>query len=362
MSQIRRKFVEDNAINGAKSRLDSNEAYRSRNAADSADVDLFKLDSSDVFTILRELSMDSNKIINVADGTAGTDAVNLAQVQAIAQGLRDPKDAARLGTTAALPANSLLAGVLTADANGALPSIDGVAPSVGDRILVKDESVGADVKHGLYEVTALGDGSNPWVLTRTSDADEDSEVTQGMNVPIVEGSINAAQSFYVTTADPITVDVTPIAFAQFGVTLTAGDGIDITGSVVSVRDGAGLGFVTGDLVVQTDDDSAADPDKTTKIVSDEVVSRRSYDDSFVLGPADITNQYIDLDKIASRDSIHLQPLGGPVQRSIGDYTILYTGGTGGKTRISFAGDIATGGNAALVATDELRVKYLSLDY
>lgn len=71
----------------------------------------------------------------------------------------------------------------------------------------------------------------------------------------------------------------------------------------------------------------------------------------------VTNQYFDLAAVAETHSIHLQVVGGPVQRLTSDYTISYTGGAGGVTRISFAGDLATGGNAALVASDVVLVRY-----
>jgi hypothetical protein len=61
---------------------------------------------------------------------------------------------ASYATTTALPANSNSSGVLTASVNGALPSIDTVAPAVGDTVLVKNE--GNQANNGIYTVTALG--------------------------------------------------------------------------------------------------------------------------------------------------------------------------------------------------------------
>ena len=40
-----------------------------------------------------------------------------------------------------------------------------------------------------------------------------------------------------------------------------------------------------------------------------------------------------------------------------DYSVSYTGGSGGNTRITFLGDLATGGSAALVAGDSIQVNY-----
>jgi len=90
----------------------------------------------------------------------------------------DRKDSVRGATTAALPAstyNNGTAGVgatLTADVNGAFPVIDGLTYALNEEILVKDQVAG--LQNGPYVLTQLGDGSNPWILTRREDADEDS--------------------------------------------------------------------------------------------------------------------------------------------------------------------------------------------
>jgi hypothetical protein len=81
--------------------------------------------------------------------------------------------------------------------------------------------------------------------------------------------------------------------------------------------------------------------------------------TFVLVAGDITNQYIDLSHVAATNSIHLIVKDGAptLEGASYDYTVSYTGGAGGNTRISFANDLATGGAAALVATDVLQVVY-----
>ena len=61
---------------------------------------------------------------------------------------------ADVGTTAALQACTYANGAagvgatLTANANGVLPNIDGVAPALGTRVLVKDQA--NPVTHGVY--------------------------------------------------------------------------------------------------------------------------------------------------------------------------------------------------------------------
>lgn len=122
-------------------------------------------------------------------------------------------------------------------------TIDGVLLSLNDRVCLADyngtpsPTTTTSVENGIYEVTALGDAATTsFELTRTVDADQDSEVNSGMTVFCYEGTVFGDTQWTVVTNDPITVDTTPIQF-----TITAGpglfvggDGIDITGSTISV--------------------------------------------------------------------------------------------------------------------------------
>jgi hypothetical protein len=84
--------------------------------------------------------------------------------------------------------------------------------------------------------------------------------------------------------------------------------------------------------------------------------------NITLSSGNITAQFVDLAEpvygtSASVNSIALSVVGGPEQQKTVDYTVSLTGGVAGVTRITFAGDLATGGNAALVAGDILMVQY-----
>ncbi len=125
-------------------------------------------------------------------------------------------------TAGALPANTASPDglVLTADVNGALPAIDGVAVAVGDRVLVKDEGGGTDPRNGIYEVTDLGSAGTPWVLTRTADANTGTELCAGAATIATEGT-QAETLFVLATDNPITIGVTALTFAALAVgTLT----------------------------------------------------------------------------------------------------------------------------------------------
>ena len=51
MSQVQRKFIANDAINGSKIRLDNNEVLRARNAANTADVSILKVDATDALEL-----------------------------------------------------------------------------------------------------------------------------------------------------------------------------------------------------------------------------------------------------------------------------------------------------------------------
>ncbi len=152
------------------------------------------------------------KITNLADPVSGTDAANKQYVDAVAAGLA-PKDAVRAATTA----NGTLA---SAFANGSI--IDGVTLATGDRILLKNQSAGAE--NGIYTVNASG------APTRATDADSSGDLL-GAAVFISEGTTNGNTLWVMTTDAPITVGTTALVWAQFGGPgeYTASNGITKTG-------------------------------------------------------------------------------------------------------------------------------------
>lgn len=185
------------------------------------------------------LDMNNNKIINVSGPTQANDVATKSYVDATAQGLTT-KEAVRVKTDASLPAYTQsgtgVGATLTADANGPLADIDGVTLVDGDRILVDTLGSTSDVHNGIYKVTNLGDELNPWILTRTIDADADSEVTAGLTMFVTEGTTFGDNGFTLTTNDPITVDTTALTFTQTSGTgqIIDGAGIIKTGNQLDV--------------------------------------------------------------------------------------------------------------------------------
>lgn len=97
---------------------------------------------------------------------------------------------------------------LTRTGNGAIGSIDGVALGLGDRLLVKNQV--ATLQNGVYEVTDAGSGGTPYILTRTTDSDEDVEFDDQVVVP-TQGTTQANQIFGQTTQTP-TIGTDPIVY------------------------------------------------------------------------------------------------------------------------------------------------------
>lgn len=160
------------------------------------------------------VSLNSQKITNLADPTAAQDAATKAYVDATKQGL-DVKDSVRAATTADIT----LSGTQT---------VDGVVLVAGDRVLVKNQSTGS--QNGIYNVVSGG----AW--TRAADADASAEVTAGLFVFVEEGSSNADSGWVLTTDNPITLNTTALTFTQFSGAgqITAGAGLTKTGNTLDV--------------------------------------------------------------------------------------------------------------------------------
>lgn len=200
-------------------------------------------------------SVGGNKLTSVGTPVSGTDAANKNYVDAMATGL-DFKASVRAATTAALPAatyangSSGVGATLTANANGALAAQDGVTLVAGDRLLVKNQATGA--QNGIYTVTQVGDASNPFILTRATDADTATELNAGAFAFVEEGTTNADVGFVCTTNNPVTIGTTALSFTQFSSagSYTQGNGIAITGQSIAVSLGdASLEFSGGSVRV-----------------------------------------------------------------------------------------------------------------
>ena len=149
---------------------------------------------------------------------------------------------ADLGTVTYNNGSSGVGATITKTSPFATLAIDGGNPTVGQRILVKNETSGQ--YNGIYTVTSVGSGSVGWVLTRATDYDQTgtgtNEVAPGDTMFIISGTVNASTQWVQTTDLPITIGTTPLVFAQIAGpgAYTAGTGLTLTGTQFSITNTA----------------------------------------------------------------------------------------------------------------------------
>ena len=179
----------------------------------------------------------NKRITSVAEPTQSSDAATKNYVDAVKTGL-DVKDSVIVTTTGNLAGTysngtSGVGATLTNSGTQAAITIDSRVLVVGERVLVKDQTTA--LQNGFYKVTTVGTASTNWVLTRTVDADEDSEITPGAFTFVEEGTVGGNNGYVCTNVGAITVGTTPITFVQFSGagSVIAGDGLTKTGNTLN---------------------------------------------------------------------------------------------------------------------------------
>ena len=181
-----------------------------------------------------------------------SDLATRGYVNSVAQGL-DVKEAVKVATTGGLAGTYATSGqTLTANSNGAI-QVDGVTLSATDRVLLRSQADGT--QNGIYTVTTVGDGSNPFVLTRALDFNTSSEVGAGAFMFVEQGTANAGKSFIQSVSGP-TLDTDALTFSVFGDSTIAADSVDnskLANMGQATVKGRASGTSTGDPVDLTPD-------------------------------------------------------------------------------------------------------------
>ena len=161
------------------------------------------------------VDVGGKRVGNAATPTQSTDLTTKAYVDSMSNGL-DVKASVRAATTA----NITLSNTQT---------VDGVALSVGDRVLVKNQSTGS--QNGIYVVA-----SGSWTRATDFDNSPDVEVSPGTFFFVEEGTTQADNGYVVSNDTAITIGTTAITFSQFSGAgqITAGAGLTKSGNTLDV--------------------------------------------------------------------------------------------------------------------------------
>jgi hypothetical protein len=205
--------------------------------------------SGTTYSTIANLTLTGADVTLSADPTTNLQAATKQYVDTVAEGLKT-KPSVRAATTTNLaanyyngPADNGVGATLTADTNRAFSTLDGVtgwaitSPPMG--VLVKNQTNKA--YNGRYNLTTLGDGSTPWVLTRCSLCDTAAEIP-GSYTFVQDGTVNEGTGWVQIVNDPATFvvgtdDINVYQFSGEGA-YTAGTGLTLTDTTFSITDTA----------------------------------------------------------------------------------------------------------------------------
>jgi Pectate lyase superfamily protein len=181
--------------------------------------------------------------VTVPTPTTSLEAATKGYADGIAAGLSS-RASVNEATAAALPAysyyngpsNNGVSATLTATANGVL-TVDTVAVSLNDRVLVQNETGGNAPYNGIYLCTTQGTSGAAYVLTRSTDMNTGADFPGAVTF-CEGGSANKGSGFVCITPATPTIGTTAIAWTQNSATgsITAGTGLSESGGVISLTD------------------------------------------------------------------------------------------------------------------------------
>lgn len=303
MSLIKGKFIESNAITADKVRFLNNEFVKARNAADDADVNIIKVNASDLIELATDAYVGANKVQTAAD-------------KGVANGLA------------------------TLDGSGLVPASQ--LPSYVDDVLEFAD---------LASFPATGETGKIYVALDTLKTYRWSGSAYVEISASAVDSVNGATGVVVLDTDDISEGAANFYYTEsrFDTSLAGKSTTNLTeGTNLYFTDARAKTAAVVNSTAGSETDQAPSVSAIKAYVDSQVggVSQAFATEKFTLDATDVSNSYVDLANTPVAGSIHVTPKGGLLQDEGTDYTVA-------TNRITFAGDLAT----LLVAGDILMIKY-----
>jgi len=167
---------------------------------------------------LSQKDFGNQKGVNLANGTANTDAANVGQVNSAAAGAQAAAqsytDAQIAGLTSGQTPKGTVRAAVTTNVNITTPgsSLDGLTPANGDIFLLTGQTTGS--QNGPYRWNGAS-----VAMTRATNWDETTETILGSYWIVREGSL--ADTFALLTNDSFVLGTTTAAFKFVGIAAAA---------------------------------------------------------------------------------------------------------------------------------------------
>ena len=365
MSQVNGRFIQDNAVTSPKLRLDNNTSLRARNAANSADVNLLKLDGSNITQLTNQTQISitpsvNNDVANKAyvDSVAGAGSVTassgLIKVGSDIQPNYEPTNPTLQNSSGYIAVKLDSAGAIVSGSSGVGVQLEASNQSLAissNRLGVKLNAAGA-ITSGASGVGVNLESSTPTLQIATnqlgvklnaSGAITTGALGVGVNLEASNPSLQIATNQLGVKFDPAGA----VASGASGVAVqleSTNPTLQIATNQLGVKLNASGAIITGASGVAVQVDGV-----TVKInASNKLEGLKQIREIFALLPTDITNGYVDLQNTITSGT-ELVFAQGLLQVPVADYTLSTVAG---KTRVTFAGDLL-----ALQTGDRLTVSY-----
>ncbi len=411
MSQLIKKFIGNDQVDGAKIRLDNNQALRARNAANSADLTLVSLNASNqiVFGAQKSLFSASTVMFSAASNP-GSPVAGELYYNSGSNELRFYNGSSFLALSSGSGANTALSNLASVAINSdLLPGVDNtinlgsaaLTYAIGYIQILRDPTDNPVLSVNTRE---LMDSSGSSIVDFSSTSQvlfyKDIVFNQPGNVQTIDTGLANTASMEVKSGNASTGFDSGQAFFRSGngdnsADAYFGSGVASVGNSGAAHVISNLAEVnSGDVLISSGAATTGDSGDINLTIGSAAGTRgkivfvdgsegtagyvwtstdtagsgawaataatvTNNKETIVLSGTDITNQYVDLAHVAKTNSINMQVKGGAaiIEGASYDYSVSYTGGAGGNTRVTFLNDLATGGASALIAADVLQFQY-----